>query len=261
MGIFDDIDVCVSVHAIGEEFTTNTVEINCDLAGFNFKYFDFYGKASHAAFAPEAGINAQSIATLFSDALALTRQQIKDPSKIRFNPVVLGKNTESINVIPDHVKMGTDLRYFDLSEANKLMKQFEDAAKGCALALGGKVEVKNQVGYLPLISDRSMNAIVKEEFLKEQRIPNLIENRGYAMAGGDVGDVSFFMPTIQIGYGGWKGHIHGADFMLANPDFVLKVFPEFVFNSVLRISNNFTRIKLYRRSKDEYLSKLKSMEN
>lgn len=261
MGVFDDVDVCVSVHAIGEEFTKNTIEINCDLAGFNFKYFDFYGKASHAAFAPDAGINAQSIATLFTEALALSRQQVKDASKIRFNPVVIGKNTESINVVPDHVKMGTDLRYFDLTEANRLMKQFENAANGCALALGGKAEIDTQVGYLPFKSNRSMNAIVKEEFLNDNRIPDLIENRGYTTAGGDVGDVSYLMPTIQIGYGGWKGRIHGADFMLDQPEFVLKIFPEFVFNATRRIANNFKYIKIYRHSKEEYLNKLKSMEN
>lgn len=48
LGVFSDIDYCVSVHAIGEDFERRTIEINCDLAGFNFQYFDFFGKASHA---------------------------------------------------------------------------------------------------------------------------------------------------------------------------------------------------------------------
>lgn len=51
LSVFDDVDYCVSVHAIGENFDQRTIEINCDLAGFNFQYFDFLGKASHAAFA------------------------------------------------------------------------------------------------------------------------------------------------------------------------------------------------------------------
>lgn len=122
LGVFDDIDYCVSVHAIGEDFERRTIEINCDLAGFNFQYFDFFGKASHAAFAPEEGVNAQSIATLFTTALAFKRQQLKNPNQIRFNPVMIGDNTESINVIPDHVSMGTDIRYFDVEYAQQLMK-------------------------------------------------------------------------------------------------------------------------------------------
>ncbi|MBT8938439.1 M20/M25/M40 family metallo-hydrolase [Lactobacillus delbrueckii subsp. bulgaricus] len=259
-GLFDHINYCVSVHAIGEEFKQRTVEINCDLAGFNFKYFDFYGEASHAAFAPESGVNAQSIATLFTTALALQRQQIKNPNRIRFNPVVIGENTESINVIPDHVKMGSDLRFFDIKYVQSLMKKFDQAAQGCASALGGKAKITTQVGYLPLHSNREMNALVKDTFLQEDRIPGLIENRGYTMAAGDIGDVGFIMPTIQIGYGGWTGTIHGSDFKLIDPEFVLKIFPEFVFNSTLNISNHLEKIDEYHHTKREYLKALKKME-
>lgn len=164
LGVFDDVDYCVSVHAIGEDFERRTIEINCDLAGFNFQYFDFFGKASHAAFAPEEGVNAQSIATLFTTALAFKRQQLKNPNQIRFNPVMIGDNTESINVIPDHVSMGTDIRYFDVEYAQQLMKQFNQAAEGCSLALGGNFKSETQVGYLPLRSNRDMNALVKMYF-------------------------------------------------------------------------------------------------
>ena len=259
LGVFDDIDYCVSVHAIGENFDQRTIEINCDLAGFNFQYFDFLGKASHAAFAPEAGINAQSIATLFTTALAFKRQQLKESNQIRFNPVRIGENTESINVIPDHIRMGTDLRYFDAEYAHQLMQQFTTAAAGCSSALGGNYQSEIQVGYLPLKSNRDMNALVKNTFLDSDEIPGLIENRGYTMAAGDIGDVSFLMPTIQIGYGGWNGTIHGVDFELVDPIFVLDLFPKFVFNCILKISNNLDKIEAYRRTKQEYLEELNKM--
>ena len=259
LGVFDDVDYCVSVHAIGEDFERRTIEINCDLAGFNFQYFDFFGKASHAAFAPEEGVNAQSIATLFTTALAFKRQQLKNPNQIRFNPVMIGDNTESINVIPDHVSMGTDIRYFDVEYAQQLMKQFNQAAEGCSLALGGNFKSETQVGYLPLRSNRDMNALVKNVFLRNDKISELIENRGYTMAAGDIGDVSYLMPTIQIGYGGWNGTIHGSDFKLVDPIFVLDIFPEFVFNSILEISNNLNKIRFYHRTRQEYLEQLNKM--
>ena len=259
LGVFDDVDYCVSVHAIGEDFERRTIEINCDLAGFNFQYFDFFGKASHAAFAPEEGVNAQSIATLFTTALAFKRQQLKNPNQIRFNPVMIGDNTESINVIPDHVSMGTDIRYFDVEYAQQLMKQFNQAAEGCSLALGGNFKSETQVGYLPLRSNGDMNALVKNVFLRNDKISELIENRGYTMAAGDIGDVSYLMPTIQIGYGGWNGTIHGSDFKLVDPIFVLDIFPEFVFNSILEISNNLNKIRFYHRTRQEYLEQLNKM--
>lgn len=259
LGVFSDIDYCVSVHAIGEDFERRTIEINCDLAGFNFQYFDFFGKASHAAFAPESGINAQSIATLFTTTLAFKRQQLKNPNQIRFNPVMIGENTESINVISDHVSMGTDLRYFDVEYAQQLMKQFNQAAAGCSLALGGSFKSETQVGYLPLRSNRDMNMLVKNVFLNNDKISDLIENRGYTMAAGDIGDVSYLMPTIQIGYGGWNGTIHGCDFRLVDPIFVFDIFPEFVFNSILEISNNLNKIRFYHRARQEYLEQLNKM--
>ena len=173
---------------------------------------------------------------------------------------MIGENTESINVIPDHVKMGSDLSFFDIKYVQSLMKKFDQAAQGCASALGGKAKITTQVGYLPLHSNREMNALVKDTFLQEDRIPGLIENRGYTMAAGDIGDVGFIMPTIQIGYGGWTGTIHGSDFKLIDPEFVLKIFPEFVFNSTLNISNHLEKIDEYHHTKREYLKALKKME-
>ncbi len=79
------------------------------------------------------------------------------------------------------------------------------------------------------------------------------------MAAGDIGDVSYLMPTIQIGYGGWNGTIHGSDFKLVDPVFVLDIFPEFIFNSVLEISNNLNKIRTYRRTNQEYLEQLNKM--
>lgn len=99
---------------------------------------------------------------------------------------MIGDNTESINVIPDHVSMGTDIRYFDVEYAQQLMKQFNQAAEGCSLALGG-------------------------------------------------------------------------NFKLVDPVFVLDIFPEFIFNSVLEISNNLNKIRTYRRTNQEYLEQLNKM--
>lgn len=261
LGIFDDIDYCISTHAIGEDFDKRTVEIDCNLAGFNFEYFDFRGKASHAGFAPEAGINVENIANLFTTALAYLRQSVKNPNQIRYNPVMISQNEMSINVIPEHIQMGTDLRYFDHNYALELQNKFINAATGCAHALGGKVEIEKQIGYLPLIQSESMNQRVKTVFANTPEIEDIIENRGYVMAAGDIGDISFLMPTIQIGYGGFTGTIHGKDFKLVDKDFVLQIFPEFVYNSILDISNHLSAIKSYRKTRDQYLTTLSKMEN
>lgn len=261
LGIFDDIDYCISTHAIGEDFAKRTIEVDCNLAGFNFEYFTFKGKASHAGFAPEAGINAENMASLFTTALAYLRQSVKNPNQIRYNPVMTSRNEMSINVIPDHLQMGTDLRYFDSNYAIELQNKFINAATGCAQALGGQVKIEQRVGYLPLIQSKSMNQRVKEVFKRTPEIEDIIDNRGYVMAAGDIGDISFLMPTIQIGYGGFNGTIHGKDFKLVDKDFVLRIFPRFVYNSILDISTHLDEIETYRKTRDQYLTTLSKMEN
>ena len=76
LGVFDEFDMCIAVHSMGGVFEKRSIEINCDLAGFMYKNFTFKGKASHAGFAPQVGINAYSISTLFNVALGLLRQQL-----------------------------------------------------------------------------------------------------------------------------------------------------------------------------------------
>ena len=60
LGVFDEFDMCIAIHSMGGVFEKRSIEINCDLAGFMYKNFTFKGKASHAGFAPQAGINAYS---------------------------------------------------------------------------------------------------------------------------------------------------------------------------------------------------------
>lgn len=258
-GVFDDIDLAVCIHAIGEEFTKRTVELNCDLAGFNFKYYDFNGRASHAGFDPFSGVNAYSISSLFDTATGMLRQQVKDTELIRFNPVMIDADM-SINVIPDHVKIGTDVRYLNLDYANTIMGRLDHAALGAAQALGGSVDITTEVGYLPFRQNHAMNAQVKAVYDETPAIEDIITDRGAIAAAGDIGDLGFMLPSIQISHGGFHGTIHGADFQLVDPEFVLQILPEFVMHSMQRITQHLDTIDLYHRPYADYAATLAKME-
>src|SRR5699024_9874566 len=88
LGVFDNIDLSICIHAIGGEFDKRTVNINCDLAGFLYKKYTFKGKATHAGFDPFSSINAYNMSTLFNTAVGLSRQQLKDTEHVRINPIV-----------------------------------------------------------------------------------------------------------------------------------------------------------------------------
>lgn len=71
LGVFDEFDFGIAVHSMGGKYENRTIEINSDLAGFIYKNYTFKGKAAHAGFAPNQGINAYSMSTIFNVAIGL----------------------------------------------------------------------------------------------------------------------------------------------------------------------------------------------
>ena len=250
LGVFDDVDFGICVHAIGGYHEKRSIEINSDLDGFLYKYFTFKGKASHAGFAPWDGVNAQSMAILCQNAIAFLRQQIDESKMVRINPVFFNAPMGT-NVICDEIKIGTDLRSNDNDYMVSFGEKLNNAAYGSALSLGGEVIVETEMGYLPFIQDRYLSSMCKDYYLKEYSHLHLFENRAIAAAG-DIGDLSFMIPCIQIGYSGFKGTIHGVDFVHDDLEFILDEFVNFLYGFLIDMSPKILKEKLYRRTYEEY---------
>lgn len=257
LGIFDDIDVGICVHAMGGEYPVRTVEINCDLAGFLYKKYTFRGKASHAGFDPFSGKNAYSMSTLFNVALGLARQQMKDAEKVRMNPIVMHSDM-STNVIPNHITVGTDLRTQTVEYMKEAAAKMDAAAEGSAIALQGEVEIATQMGYLPFVQNRYLSTFVMEAFEASGEIQDILNNNAISAAG-DIGDLSYMIPCIQIGYSGFSGTIHGDDFKEIDPEFIYEVFPRFLTDVFERMKGRIDREQLYRRSFAAYEELLASI--
>ncbi|WP_088810452.1 MULTISPECIES: M20/M25/M40 family metallo-hydrolase [unclassified Listeria] len=258
LGVFDDIDFGVCVHSIGETFDEPTIEIGCDLAGFLYKRYHFEGKATHAGFDPFSGVNAYSMSTMFNVALGLLRQQVRDDQLVRFNPILMNSNM-STNVIPNRVTVGTDLRTKSIEYMQETAKKLDLAAEHSAAALSGNVKTETQMGYLPFVQDTYLNSFVKHAFDKNEEITGLIDDRGGIAAAGDIGDLAFMFPCIQISYGGFTGAIHGDDFRMIDDRFVLEQFPRFVSQVFEEMNGQLDTTKLYKRSYNEYEKLIQSI--
>ena len=257
LGVFDDIDAAVCLHAIGGLQEEPTIEIDCDLAGFLYKTVEFEGSASHAGLDPFSGTNAYAMATLFTTALGLGRQQLREDVLVRMNPVI--PETEmTTNVVPHRVRVGTDVRSIDLDYLGEVASRVDRAAHGCAAALGGTAHIATEMGYLPFVQDRTLNGAFREAFAADQTITRLIEDRGAIAAAGDAGDLSFMMPTVQLSYGGFDGVIHGKDFRLVDPEHVLIAVPRLLTRALLRIGRHLPD-PLRRRSFDDYVAALSAI--
>ncbi|RHW42721.1 carboxypeptidase [Neobacillus notoginsengisoli] len=250
LGVFDDIDVGICVHAMGGEFPERTIEVNCDLAGFLYKKYTFKGKASHAGFDPFSGKNAYSMSTLFNVALGLSRQQLNEREMVRINPIVMDSDM-STNVIPNQITVGSDIRTQSIDYMKEVVKRMDDAALGSAQALQGEVELETQMGYLPFVQDRYLNEFVISTFEKNDEIA-AIKNNNPISAAGDIGDLSYLFPCIQVGYSGFTGTIHGDDFIDVDPEYIYEIFPRFMAQVLEEMSGKIDRDKLYKRSYAEY---------
>ncbi|WP_079911671.1 M20/M25/M40 family metallo-hydrolase [Paenibacillus sp. 32352] len=257
LGVFDDIDIGVCVHAMGGEFPVRTIETNCDLAGFLYKRYTFEGKATHAGFDPFSAKNAYSMSTLFNVALGLARQQMKDSEKVRMNPIVM-ESDMSTNVIPNRIKVGSDLRTLTVDYMKEAAVKMDDAARGSALALQGSVSIETQMGYLPFVQDRYLSEFVIEAFHANDEIA-AFRNETPISAAGDIGDLSYMIPCIQIGYSGFTGTIHGDDFKDIDPEFIYEIFPRFLADVFERFNGRIDRSRLYRRSYKEYETLINSI--
>ncbi|WP_440897314.1 M20/M25/M40 family metallo-hydrolase [Amphibacillus sp. Q70] len=257
LGEFDDIDIGICVHAIGGEFEQRTIEINSDLAGFLYKKYHFKGKATHAGFDPFSAVNAYNISTLFNTAVGLSRQQLDEKEQVRINPIVMASDM-STNVIPNHMTVGTDLRTQSVDYMKEVAKRLDHAAMGSAHALMGEVEIDTQMGYLPFKQNRYLSTFVAEAFEENDQIAVMLNDNAISAAG-DIGDLSYLIPCIQIGYSGFTGTIHGDDFIDIDPVFIYQIFPQFLTEVLAEMNGKIDRTKLYRRSYQDYLKVITSI--
>lgn len=257
LGVFDNIDLSICIHAIGGEFDKRTVNINCDLAGFLYKKYTFKGKATHAGFDPFSSINAYNMSTLFNTAVGLSRQQLKDTEHVRINPIVTDSDM-STNVIPSQVTVGTDLRTKSVDYLKEAAAKLDDAANGSAFALQGEVDTHTQMGYVPFIQDRYLSNFVQQAFDENKEIDTII-NEDFISAAGDIGDLSIIMPCIQIGYSGFAGTIHGNDFIDVDPEFIFEIFPRFLSQVLEKMNGRIDHSKLYKNTYDDYLQLIHSI--
>lgn len=252
LGVFDDIDAVIGVHSMGGDFSERSIEINCNLAGFLYKSYNFLGKPSHAGFAPTSGINAYSMSTLFNVGLGLFRQQIDDKYLVRINSIIQSPNM-TINIIPQNVKIDCDIRAHSVEYLIELSKNLDNIADGSALSLGGKVEKSTEIGYLPFKQDEYLSTFVKKTFENFEEIKVCKENNPISAAG-DIGDLSFMRPCIQVGYSGFKGTIHGNDFIHDDVEYIFSIFPKFMIEVLKNLSGKLDKNLLYKKTYEEYIT-------
>ncbi len=210
---FNGIDVILSSHTMGPT-DRPMIELNSKLSGFIHKTITFHGKSSHAAVAPHLGINALNAMVLTQNAIALLRETFQEKDMIRVH-LMNALGGQSINAVPSKTILEGYVRSINPESLKRVNEAIDQAAIHCSQALNASCEIKDIPGYLPLIQSEALNEVLRPYALDLVTQKGLLDHQS-GFASGDIGDVSLFIPTIQFGFSGCKGVVHGSNFFMDN---------------------------------------------
>lgn len=219
-GVFRDVDVMMAWHPSDETAAdTRSSQALVDLI------VEFRGRSAHAAFDPWNGFSAADGLEMFTYGVNMMREHIRPSSRMHYAIVNAGNVP---NVVPDYAKVWIWLRDDERAEVDRLLTRVRQIAQGAALAAnvestvtvqGGDWNVlvnmagqraawlnMNWLGPLSFTAEEQAFAksIQRETGVPEKGLLGEVKpfeaNPGKPEGGStDVGDVSWNIPTIQIG--------------------------------------------------------------
>ena len=153
----------------------------------------FHGKASHAAAAPELGLNALDAVLLLFNAVNAFRQQMPDCCRIHG---IVKEGGEAPNIIPDKASCRFFLRSLDQKWMDVLDKRFHDMVRGAELMTATKAETV--LFNLPYKS-RLPNKVFNESFFEYASLLEMNPQRpsGPGKGSSDFGDFSRKIPALH----------------------------------------------------------------
>jgi len=212
LGEFDDVDMAMMFHTAAAA-KGKLMGLGGTNNGCIAKQIQFVGRGSHAGGAPHAGINALNAAMIALSAIHTQRETFKDVDTVRVHPIIT-RGGEAVNIVPADVRMETFVRGKSLDAIRDANEKVDRALRAGALAVGGSVRIKTLPGYLPIINDRNLAAVCREnaESLVGKRKVN--PPGRHATGSTDMGDVSHIMPAIHPYAAGATGTSHGDDYLI-----------------------------------------------
>lgn len=208
-GFFDDVDMCVMVHA---QSSDKKIIIESSHNGLVAKKIRYIGKASHAGSTPQDGINALYAANLGLAAINSLRETFTESGCTRVHPIMT-KGGEIVNVIPSDVRLETFVRGKALEDIVRANIKVDRALAGGAIALGAGLEIEDMAGYFPTSMDKNLTQAARN--IAENLVnSHEITERGHGTGSTDLGDLGTLMPVLETSIGGASGGLHSASYRM-----------------------------------------------
>lgn len=185
--IFNQIDAAMMFHPASKNLV-----LRRSLASSKLK-IEFFGKASHAAAAPEEGINALDAMILTFNNINALRQTFGPRDRVAG---VILEGGEAANIIPAHTSADFSIRSLSAKRTDVLVEKVIACARSGARAIGCKIKHKVTPGYKEIIPNRILASLFKSNLESLGRFvaePDPNERMGST----DMGDLSHLVPSIH----------------------------------------------------------------
>lgn len=221
-GLFQDCDAVLHWHPASR----NAAGDRSSMARIAAK-FRFFGKAAHAAGAPEEGRSALDAVELMNHASELMREHTPDFTRVHH---VVTSGGEAPNVVPEFAEVYYYVRHMESKIVADVYRRLVLCAEAGALATETRLEIKNEGGIKEILPNNVLNQVVLEnlqalndlsytaeekEFAariqptlaKPEPVDNVSEVKDVSGEVGkgstDVGDVSWVVPTSGFSTACW----------------------------------------------------------
>jgi amidohydrolase len=186
-GVFDSVDAAMMFHP-----ATKNMVLRPSLASVELK-IEFFGKASHAAAAPEEGINALDAMILTFNNINALRQTFR--LKDRVAGIILDGG-KAANIIPAHTSAEFSVRSISAKQRDALVVKIIACAQAGAQAIGCQFKFEVTPGYKEIIPNKILAGLFKSNLESLGRVvvdPDPNERMGST----DMGDISHLVPSIH----------------------------------------------------------------
>ena len=158
-GLFDDVDIAISWHP----YPFNAVASVTNVANYQVA-FKFKGKAAHASSSPHLGRSALDALELMNVGVNFLREHIIPEARIHY------AITNSGGLAPNVVQAEAEVLYLvrapKLEQVEEIYQRVCKVAKGAAMMTETEVEILYNKGCSNLIPNKTLAAVMYQNFLK-----------------------------------------------------------------------------------------------
>jgi amidohydrolase len=186
-GLFTNVDAAMMFHPASKNMVLRGSLASAKLT------IEFFGKAAHAAAAPEEGINALDAVLLTFNNINALRQTLTSRDRIAG---IITNGGEACNIVPAYASAKFSIRGKSAKRRDLLVEKVIACAQAGAQAIGCQLTYKVSPGYAEIIPNRIMANLFRVNLEHLGRIvvdPDPNERMGST----DMGDLSHLVPSIH----------------------------------------------------------------